>query len=616
MISNTKLALASAMTAAVLATGFAIAQAPPAEDTELTEQQRLRAFSPGGSLTTGVELPAWSEGRNPLAAYSPVTDALLQNPSPNDWLSWRRTHDDLGFSPLSSIGKSNVGQLQLAWSLALPPGPNAATPLVHDGVIYVHAFGDHVQALDATTGNELWHYARQLPETARPTIKRNLALYGNKVYFGTSDVHVVALDAKTGAVVWDTPITEPGSGFGLSGGPLVARGKVMQGVNGQAPGGAYIVGLDAETGAEAWRFYSIARPGEPGGDSWGDVPDERRWHVGAWMMPSYDPELDLVYMGTSVTAPAPKFMLAGNDKQYLYHNSTLALRPATGETVWYYQHAVDHWDLDHPFERILVDVAVAPDPSEVPWINPRLRAGEQRRVMTGIPGKTGLVYTLDRATGEFLWARPTITQNVIASIDGATGNVTINEDTLFTGPDQTRFICPTTNGGKNWPAGAYSPRTKVMYFPMENTCMNTTSVASEAKPELVYAINNETVITPDAGGLVGTVRAIAVETGKSVWRFDQRAATTALVATGGDLVFGGDVAGRLRALDAQSGKVLWETDLGAQVTGHPITFAANGKQYVAVSTGRSNMTGALARLTPEVVPDDSPNKLFVFALPD
>jgi alcohol dehydrogenase (cytochrome c) len=308
-------------------------------------------------------------------------------------------------------------------------------------------------------------------------------------------------------------------------------------------------------------------------------------------------------------------MLAGNDQQYLYHNSTLALRPKTGELVWHYQHAVDHWDLDHPYERILIDTAVAPDASEVPWINPRVRSGEQRRVVTGIPGKTGLVYTLDRATGEFLWARPTITQNVIAGIDGATGKVEIDADALFTGPDQSRFICPTTNGGKNWPAGAYSPRTRTMYFAMANTCMRTTSIASVATPEMIYAINNETVITPDAGDKVGTLRTIAADTGKAGWRYDQRAALTALLATGGDLVFGGDVAGILRAFDAETGAVLWEADLGAQVTGHPVTFAVNGRQFVAVSTGRSNMTGALARLTPDVAPRDSANKLFVFALP-
>jgi alcohol dehydrogenase (cytochrome c) len=243
-----------------------------------------------------------------------------------------------------------------------------------------------------------------------------------------------------------------------------------------------------------------------------------------------------------------------------------------------------------------------------------LRRGEERRVVTGIPGKTGLVYTLDRATGEFLWARPTIAQNVIERIDGATGSVAINPETLFTGPDQSRFICPTTNGGKNWPAGAYSPRTRTMYFTMANTCMRTTSVAAVATPEMIYAINNDTVIAPDADGKAGTLRTVSVETGKASWRFDQRAALTALLATGGDLVFGGDVAGALRAFDAQTGEVLWETQLGAQVTGHPVTFAVDGEQYVAVSTGRSNMTGALARLTPDVAPAESPNKLFVFAL--
>ncbi len=168
---------------------------------------------------------------------------------------------------------------------------------MHDGVIYVHSFGDHVQALDAKTGDEFWHYARTLPSTARPTVKRNMALYGDKIYFGTSDVHVVALDARTGEVVWDVPITEPGSGFGLSGGPLVARGKVMQGVNGQAPGGAYIVALDAQTGAEAWRFYTIARPGEPGGESWNGLPLEQRTGGSVWTAGSYDAERNLAFFG-------------------------------------------------------------------------------------------------------------------------------------------------------------------------------------------------------------------------------------------------------------------------------------------------------------------------------
>src|SRR5689334_17144043 len=229
--------------AALCSTSIALAQEPQAAAQsaapELTEQQRLRAQGPGGGLTRGVELPNWPEAPNRLARSAPVTDELLRAPSPNDWLTWRGTREGLGFSPLSSIDKRNVGTLQLAWSLSLPAGPNTATPLVHDGVIYVHSFGDHVQALDAATGDELWHYARELPSTSRPTVKRNMALYGDKLYVGTSDVHVVALDVKTGSVAWDTAIAGADSGFGLTGGPLVARGKVMQGVNGQAPGGAY-----------------------------------------------------------------------------------------------------------------------------------------------------------------------------------------------------------------------------------------------------------------------------------------------------------------------------------------------------------------------------------------
>ncbi len=557
----------------------------------------------------------------------PVTDEMLREPDAADWLMWRRTADSWGYSPLGGIDRRNVAQLTSAWSVELDAAPSQeGIPLVYDGVLYFPGPSDVTTAFDAATGQKLWEHRRALPADLGqfvpfPQTNRNLAIYGRLIIDNGADDFIYALDAATGKLAWETKILDYKIHHVKQGSaPLVANGVLIAGRNCQPNGGpdaCIITGHDARTGEELWRKRTIPRPDEAGGDSWGDVPDDQRWHVGAWMIPSYDPELDLVYVGTSVTAPAPKFMLAGNDKQYLYHNSTLALRPKTGETVWYYQHAVDHWDLDHPFERMLLDTAVAPDPSDVPWINPRLRAGEERRVVTGIPGKTGIVYTLDRATGEFLWARPTITQNVIEHIDGATGAVRVRADALFTGPDQSRLICPTTNGGKNWPAGAYSPRTKTMYFAMANTCAWTTSAATAtATAEMLYAINTENVIAPDAGGNAGTLRSFSVETGKESWRYDQRAALMALLATGGDLVFGGDVAGVLRAFDAETGAVLWDTDLGAQITGHPVTFAVNGRQYVAVSTGRSNMTGGLARLTPEVVPAESANKLFVFALAD
>jgi alcohol dehydrogenase (cytochrome c) len=581
--------------------------------------RRLAAFAQA-SLAVLAAHAAAAQGR-----FVPVTDAMLRDPDPADWLMWRRTLDSWGYSPLNRIDRRTVAQLELAWSVDLDDAPSQeGIPLVYDGVLYFPGPSDVTTAYDAATGAKLWEHRRALPADLGqfvpfPQTNRNLAIYGRLIIDNGADDFVYALDAVTGELVWETKILDYKIHHVKQGSaPLVANGVLVAGRNCQPNGGpdaCIITGHDARTGKELWRKRTIPKPGEPGGDSWGDVPDDGRWHVGAWMIPSYDPDLDLVYVGTSVTAPAPKFMLGGNDKQYLYHNSTLALRPATGEMIWYYQHAVDHWDLDHPFERMLVDTVVAPDASEVPWINPRLRHGEQRRVVTGIPGKTGLVYTLDRETGEFLWARPTMTQNVIERIDGATGAVLVRADALFTEPDQSRLICPTTNGGKNWPAGAYSPRTRRMYFALANTCAWTTSAATAtATPEMIYAIATQNLIAPDADGRVGTLRALSVETGKAAWRYDQRAALMALLATGGDLVFGGDVAGVLRAFDAATGEVLWQAELGAPVTGHPVTFAVDGKQYVAVSTGRSNMTGGLTRLTPDVAPADGRNKLFVFGL--
>lgn len=559
------------------------------------------------------------------SGFVPVTDAMLAAPDAQDWLMWRGTQSSLGYSELDEITRANVAQLAVAWEYELESAPSQeGIPLVYDGVMYFPAPMDLTLAFDAATGEELWKHQRDLPEDVGnyipfPQTNRNLAIYGRLIIDNGSDDYIYALDAETGELVWETRIFDYKTNPSKQGSaPLVAAGKLISGRNCMPRGGpdtCVITAHDAVTGAEIWRRRTMPRPGEPGSESWGDLLDEERWHVGAWLVPSYDPELDLVYVGTSVTAPAPKYMLAGNDKQYLYHNSTLALDPDTGEIVWFYQHLVDHWDLDHAFERMLVDIAVAPDPNVVPWINPSLQMGETRRVLTGIPGKTGLVYTLDRATGEFLWARPTIYQNVIDRIEPATGRVIVNAEKLFTAADQEIFVCPTTNGGKNWPAGAYNRKTNVMYFPMANTCMNASSIAEEPTPEMVYAINSQTVITPGTDSL-GTIRAISAETGEQLWRYDQRAGVTALLATAGDLVFGGDVGGKLRAFDADTGATLWEADLGGHVTGHPVTYQARGRQYVAVSTGRSNLSDALARLAPDAAARNETAKLVVFALPE
>lgn len=560
--------------------------------------------------------------------FTPVTDGMLEAPDDGDWLMWRRTLDGRGYSPLADINRSNVAGLQLAWRHEMAStGVQEATPLVFRGRMYLPGPSDVTQALDGATGALLWEHRRAVPAdlstylSGAPLKNRNLAIHGDTIIDLGVDDFVYALDARTGAPRWETRVQDYRRLPAIQGsGPIVARGKVFSGracdyrYSGEA---CAITAHDARTGRELWRFFTIPRPGEPGDETWGGVPYERRRHVGTWMPPSYDPQLNLVYIGTSVSSPAPKFLLGGNDKQHLYHNSTLALDADTGKLRWHYQHVIDHWDLDHPFERILVDTAVAPDPRAVAWINPRLVPGERRSVVTGIPGKTGIVYTLDRRTGEFLWARPTNFQNVISRIDGATGTAVVNPQALFTRAGEEHLICPNTNGGKNWPAGAYSPLNNAIFMPVQNTCA-TESVTADAIPPAgapsAYMLRFERQQLSPGVTNVGTVHAVSVETGRTLWTFDNASGVMSLMTTGGGLVFGGDVSGNFRAFDQNTGKVLWNTNLGSPVTGFPVSYRANGRQYVAVSTGTSGVSAGVSRLSREQAQGIA-NTLYVFALP-
>jgi len=558
------------------------------------------------------------------AQVTPVSDATLASPPPEDWPMWRRTLDSWGYSPLRQIDTSNVHQLQLVWARGLEPGQQEGTPLVHDGVLYFPNPRDIIQAFDAATGDLLWDHRRALPEDIEkyinaPFINRNLAIHGNLIIDTSADGFVYALDARTGKEVWSTQVLDYKTGVHQTSGPIVADGKVFTGRGCEPlptakPDYCVIVAHDAATGREIWRTRTIPGPGERGNETWGDVPFAERKHVGTWMPPSYDPELKLLYIGTSVTSPAPKFLLSGNDKKYLYHNSTLALNAETGEIVWYYQHVVDHWDLDHTFERILIDTEVTPARDAVAWINPRIKPGQQHKVITGIPGKTGIVYTLDRRTGEFLWATPTIHQNVVAHIDGRTGEAKVNPDTTFAARGDEATVCPSMMGGKNWPAGAYSPLTRMMYFPLQNTCAEYAVTIASRQELSSYGVRANTRLAPGAQG-VGAIYAISASTGRIEWKYEQRAALLSLLTTGGDLLFGGDVAGRFRAFDQRTGKVLWQTNLGSQVTGFPVSYAVQGRQYVAVSVGQAVNTAAYLLLTPEIRPS-STNILYVFALPE
>ena len=555
-----------------------------------------------------------------VTEFTPVTSEMLANAPPDDWLMYRRTYDAWAYSPLKQVDRNNVAELQLAWSRAMEPGEQETTPLVHDGIMYIAHPGDVIQALDATNGDLIWEYRGKTLMGGKTRV-RNIAIYDDKIFhFTKQGPHLIALDARNGSLVWEVPVD--GS---FSSGPIVADGKIISGrscspVDG--PRACYIAAYDPKDGAELWRTNTIAHPDQPGGDSWGGLPYEQRRHVGAWGVGSYDPQLNLVYWGTSVPAPSLERVRGTPGGDVLYSNSTLAIDADTGAIAWYYQHLPrDNWDLDHVFERYLVDTPIKPDPVSVPWINQRVQRGETRKVVTGIPGKTGIVYTLDRETGEFLWARPTLYQNVVTNIDPESGRVSVNEDLIVDAFEEI-LVCPGRSGGKNWPAGTYSPMTALMYQPQQNLCMRHTGNTESATPEEVYAstvlFTEDPTITDDPYP-VGRIDAVSVSSGVTAWTYQQRAGMiSGLVATGGGLVFGGDVNRRFKAFDDRTGKVVWATVLSAPVSGHPISYGADGRQYIAVAVGggTAEPERRVLSIHPEIKPSRGINAIFVFALPE
>ena len=558
----------------------------------------------GGGLSAGVKLPPAPKKANPLDKITPVTDAMLQNPPTGEWLTWRRGFDDQGFSPLKQITKSNVNNLRVAWSWTLSPGANEATPLVHDGVMFLHSPGDKLQALDAATGDLLWQYARILPPGVNAGNKRAISIYGNKVYMATSDVHAVALDVKTGRVVWDQPLVEE-RGFNLSGGPLVAKGKVMIGTSGRVGGKNYIVALDAETGNFAWRFNTIAQPGEPGGDTWNDHTAEERNGGSVWTAGSYDSVLNLAFFGvaqTYDTALLVKPVRPGVKTDGLYTDCTLAVNPDTGKLVWYYQHLPnDQWDLDWVFERQIVRMPVN---------------GVVRPVIM-TSGKQATYDVLDAETGKWIYSKDLGLQNIVSSIDPVTGKKTINPQTM-PGDGQSKMVCPHVDGAKSWIPGSFNPDTKMMYVPLIEACMDLTPVTDGGRAGLLSAGGRPTLRPrPDSDGKYGRVEAINMVTREVVWTERHRApVSSGALDTAGGVIFNGSIDRFFRAYDDQTGKLLWETRLSDVPSNAPIAYTVNGKQYIAIGVGNggAQATG-FAALTPEIQNLDRSPAVWVFQLP-
>jgi alcohol dehydrogenase (cytochrome c) len=569
-------------------------------------------------VLAGTAFAQQPQAADPIKNLTPVTDAMLRNPPAADWLMWRRAYNGWGYSPLDQINKDNVKNLQPAWTWSLSSGATETTPIVHDGVLFIFNAADKVQALNAATGDLIWEYKRDLPAkllTDIPNVlaKRNMAIYDDKLITATSDAHVVALDAKTGKVVWDHATADWAKGWRYTGGPFIVNGKVIQGMTGcgnAEPGGCFITGHDIKTGEELWRVNTIAHPGDPNYDTWNGLPMESRFGASAWISGSYDPDQNLVFYGTGQPYPWIAEMRGtlpakpGAKHSALYSDSTLAINPDTGQLKWHHQHLEDDtWDLDYVYERLLVDLPVN---------------GETRKAVI-TAGKLGIVEALDRTNGQWLWHKETVPQNVVASIDPKTGEKTINPAAI---PHigSTTVNCPADPGGRTWAATAYSPKTGMLYMPLNEYCSNTTPTPLD--PGQAYTGGGRAiyarVAVPNSDGNVGRVDAIKLSDRSTAWSYRQRAPeTTAVLPTAGGLVFSGSWDRWFRAFDDATGKVLWQTRLNNVISAFPISYSVNGKQYVAVAVGGgSTMSKALATLTPEIQNPDGGSVLWVFALPN
>jgi PQQ-dependent dehydrogenase (methanol/ethanol family) len=558
---------------------------------------------PSGGLAFGVDIPPAPSRRSPLEHYSAVTDAMLANPPAGEWLNWRRTLDAQGFSPLRQITKQNIAEMRPAWVWSLPPGPNEATPLFHDGVLFVHGFGDKLQALDAVTGDLLWQYSHRLPQGQNTSVKRHIALYGDKVYMATSDVRLIALDVKTGRVAWDRPIADPKL-FGMTGGPLAAKGKIIVGTTGRNPGGNFIVAFDANTGQEAWRFNTIAQPGEPGGDTWNGLPVEKRNGGSVWVSGSYDPALNLVFFG-----PAPTYdtgplrnLTAGQNNDTLWTNATLAINADTGKLAWYYQHQPnDQWDFDWAFSRLIFTMPVN---------------GTMKKVVA-TSGKQAIYDIVEAETGTYVSSMDLGLQDAVIGIDPKTGVKQINPRLVPDGRD-TITVCPHAGGAKSWIPESMNPDTRTLVVPMVESCMDLIPVAPGGRGSLSTGVRWTLRPRPDSDGNYGRLQAINLETKKTLWTVRQRAPrSSGVLMTAGGLVFAGALDRSFAAYDDATGKELWRTRLNEVPNSAPISFMANGKQYIALTVGGG---GAQAATFPALVPEirnppDRSAALWVFEVP-
>ena len=524
-----------------------------------------------------------------LRAQQPVTfDRLLRaNQEPHNWLTYSGNLSGHRHTLLTQMTPANVKNLELQWVFqtrtpAEPAEKFEATPLVVDGVMYTVLAPNHVVALDAATGRMFWMYSPRLSPLARVCcgrVNRGLAILGDTLFMGTIDGHLIAIDAKNGKPVWDVSLSKPELGYSFTMAPLVIKDKVIIGPAGGEYGiRGFIAAFDAKTGREAWRFNTVPGPGEAGHDTWPAGTDA--WEHGGgsiWVTGAYDPDLNLMYFGTG--NPGPDWNADPRPGDNLYTDSVVALDPDTGRLKWHYQFT--------PHDEFDYDATQIPVLTDIQW------QGRQRKVMLWA-NRNGFWYILDRATGEFLQGKPFVRVNWAEGID-AKG---VPKRVLNATPEGT-LVYPNNQGATNWYSPSYSPRTGYFYIP---TWMDTYSTYTKGPVE--YKEGNQYVgrfptmtvpalrtgpgavnqRTPQEG--YGAIQAFDPKSGELKWQFKMADVTdSGVLTTATDLLFAGGREGYFFALDGRSGELLWKGNVGGQVSAGPMSYAVNGKQYVAIAAG-------------------------------
>jgi alcohol dehydrogenase (cytochrome c) len=515
-----------------------------------------------------------------VAATAQVTYQRLldADKEPQNWLTYSGGYQSWRYSSLDQINTGNAARLQMQWTFQVADlGQFETTPLVVDGVLYGTGQNNRAFAVDARTGRPIWRYQRNLPDKLQPCcgmVNRGFAILGNRLFMATLDGHVIALDTRTGNLVWDVKAADSKEAYVFTVAPLVVKNEVIVGISGGEYGvRGFVAAYDAETGQNRWRFETVPGPGQPGNDSWaGDS-----WKTGgepAWITGSYDPELNLVYWPTGNPSPSGYGGVRAGDN--LYSNSMLALDPDTGKLKWYFQFTPhDLYDYDATQVPVLLDTE---------W------QGHPRKLLLQA-NRNGFLYVLDRTDGKFLQATAFGKLTWTKAI-GADGRPMPNPELKL--GEKGQRVCPGALGLTNWYSPSYNPDSKLLYVATSDECDIFTSSPQpyRAGHDFLGSVYvPDPVIRPK-----GALKALDPATGETKWEFKYFSNPNGgVLSTRGGVVFAGESDGNFIALDARTGVDLWHVQLGAAVYSTAITYQLDGKQYVVIPAGSALFAFSIAQ---------------------